>query len=73
MCIRTIGNLTRQFKTNKAHLRYKRLATCEGSFYINTLFTKINICLRIYVWQPVYNIPQVQEVLSNQNVDTFGQ
>ena len=40
-CIRTPGNLTRRFKTNRAYMRYKKLATCEGSFYMDTLFSKI--------------------------------
>ena len=40
-CIRSVGNLTRRFKTDKAHLRYKRVATCEGNFYVDTLFSKV--------------------------------
>ena len=40
-CIRTVGNLTCRFKTNKAHLRNKLLATHEGSFYVDTLFSKV--------------------------------
>ena len=40
-CICTVGNLTRCFKTNKAHLRYKKLAMREGSFYVDTLFSKV--------------------------------
>ena len=40
-CIGTVGNLTCQFKTDKAHLRYKRLAMQEGSFYVDTLFSKV--------------------------------
>ena len=40
-CIRTTGNLMQHFKTDKAHLRYKWLATREGNFYVNMLFTKI--------------------------------
>ena len=43
MCIRTVGNLTHRFKTDKAHLRYKRLATQEGSFYVDTLFSKVKL------------------------------
>ena len=31
-CIHTTGNLPRRFKTDKAHMRYKKLSTCEGSF-----------------------------------------
>ena len=40
-CIRTVGNLSCHFKTDKSHLRYKKLATREGSFYIDTLFSKV--------------------------------
>ena len=40
-CICTIGNLTRRFKMDKAHMRYKKLSTHEGSFYVDTLFTKV--------------------------------
>ena len=40
-CIRTTGNLTRRFKTDKAHMRYKELSTRKGSFYVDTLFTKV--------------------------------
>ena len=40
-CIRELGTLTRRFRTDKAHMRYKRLATREGRFYVDTLFTKV--------------------------------
>ena len=40
-CIQTAGNLTRRFKTDKAHLRYKRLSTRKGSFYVDILFLKV--------------------------------
>ena len=42
-CIRMVGNLTCRFKTDKAHLRYKRLATHEGNFYVDTLFSKVKL------------------------------
>ena len=40
-CIRTVGNLTRRFRTDKAHMRYKKLSTREGMFYVDTLFSKV--------------------------------
>ena len=40
-CICTTGNLTRRFKTDKAHMQYKKLSTCKGSFDVNTLFMKV--------------------------------
>ena len=36
-CIRTTGTLTRRFRTDKAHLRYPRLSTHMGNFYVDTL------------------------------------
>ena len=44
-CIRTPGNLTRRFKTDREHMWYKKLATWEGSFYVDTLFSKVkSVC-----------------------------
>ena len=39
--IRIAGNLTCKFKTDCAHMRYKSLATREGSFYVDTLFSNV--------------------------------
>ena len=40
-CIRTTGQLTRRFRTDKAHMRYRRMATGHGRFYVDTLFSKV--------------------------------
>jgi hypothetical protein len=40
-CVKTTGQLTRRFRTDKAHLRYKRLSTRHGRFYVDTLFSKV--------------------------------
>ena len=40
-CLRTAGVLSRRFRTDKAHMRYKRLATKQGLFYVDTLLSKI--------------------------------
>ena len=40
-CLRTVGNLSRRFRTDRAHSRYKRLSTREGRFYVDTLFSKV--------------------------------
>lgn len=40
-CIRTTGALTRRFRTDKAHMRYKTLTTKQGLFYVDTLFAKV--------------------------------
>lgn len=40
-CLRTIGTLQRRFRTDKAHMRYKRLSTRHGRFYVDTLFSKV--------------------------------
>ena len=55
-CICTAGNLTRRFKTDKAHLRYKRLSTREGSFYVDTLFFKVK-SIRSYTCSNLYTTP----------------
>ena len=39
--IRTTGSLTKRFRTDKAHLRYKQLAKVYGSFYCDYL--KMNV------------------------------
>ena len=54
-CIRTLGNLTRRFKIDRAHMRYKKLATREGSFYTDTLFSKIK-SIRGYTCGNLYTI-----------------
>ncbi len=40
-CLRTTGVLTRRFRTDKAHMRYKRLASKQGTFYVDTLKAKV--------------------------------
>ena len=40
-CLRTTGTLTRRFRTDKAHMRYKRLSTKKGLFYVDTLKAKV--------------------------------
>jgi hypothetical protein len=40
-CIRTVGDLTRRFRTDKAHMRYRRLSTKHGLFYVDTLKSKV--------------------------------
>jgi hypothetical protein len=40
-CLRTAGNITKRFKTDRAHMRYKRLSTKYGQFYVDTLFAKV--------------------------------
>ena len=40
-CVKTVGQLTRRFRTDKAHLRYRRLSTKHGRFYVDTLFSKV--------------------------------
>lgn len=44
-CIRELSTLTRCFQTDMVHMQYKQLATREGRFYVDMLFTKIqSIC-----------------------------
>jgi len=40
-CIRTVGDLTRRFRTDKAHMRFRRLTTKQGQFYVDTLKSKV--------------------------------
>ena len=40
-CIKTAGDLHRRFRTDKAHMRYKRMSTKHGKFYVDTLFSKV--------------------------------
>ena len=40
-CIKTVGDLTRRFRTDKAHMRYRRLSTKHGQFYVDTLHSKV--------------------------------
>jgi hypothetical protein len=40
-CLSTVGTLRRRFRTDKAHMRYKRLTTRHGRFYTDTLFAKV--------------------------------
>ena len=40
-CIRSVGNLTRRFRTDRAHMRYKKLSTRHDLFYVDTLLSKI--------------------------------
>ena len=40
-CIRTLGSLGRRLRTDHAHMRYKRLVTKNGQFYVDTLFSKV--------------------------------
>ena len=40
-CLRTTGKLTRRFRTDKAHMRYRRLSTKKGLFYVDTLKSKV--------------------------------
>lgn len=44
-CIKTTGILTRRFRADRAHLRYKQLATHLGDFYVDTLKSSVkSIC-----------------------------
>lgn len=40
-CIRTTGALTRRFRTDRTHMRYKQLSMKHGKFYVDTLFSKV--------------------------------
>ena len=40
-CVRTVGDLIRRFRTDKAHMRYRRLVTKHGLFYVDTLKSKV--------------------------------
>ena len=40
-CVRTVGDLTRRFRTKKAHMRFRRLTTRHGQFYVDTLKSKV--------------------------------
>ena len=40
-CIRKVGDLTRRFRTDKSHMRYRRLSTRHGRFYVDTLLSKV--------------------------------
>ena len=40
-CVRSVGDITRRFRTEKAHMRYRRLTTRHGLFYVDTLFSKV--------------------------------
>ena len=40
-CVRKVGDLTRRFRTDKAHLRYRQLSTRHGRFYVDTLLSKV--------------------------------
>jgi hypothetical protein len=40
-CVKTVGELTRRFRTDKAHMRYRRLSTKHGLFYVDTLKSKV--------------------------------
>ena len=41
-CLNSIENIRRRFRTDKAHLRYKRLSNSRhGKFYVDTLFSKV--------------------------------
>ena len=41
-CLRTVDTIRRRFRTDLAHLRYKRLSnTRHGKFYVDTLFSKV--------------------------------
>ena len=41
-CIRSLEDIRRRFRTDKAHLRYKRLSESRhGKFYVDTLFSKV--------------------------------
>ena len=40
-CVKTVGDLTRRFRTDKTHMRYRRLSTKHGQFYVDTLHSKV--------------------------------
>ena len=41
-CLRTVDTIRRRFRTDLAHLRYKRLSNSRhGKFYVDTLFSKV--------------------------------
>ena len=41
-CIRSLEDIRRRFRTDRAHLRYKRLSESRhGKFYVDTLFSKV--------------------------------
>ncbi len=40
-CVKTVGELTRRFRTDKVHMRYRRLSTKHGLFYVDTLKSKV--------------------------------
>ena len=40
-CLRTTGLLSRRFRTDRAHMRYKRLVTKQGLFYVDALLSKV--------------------------------
>ena len=40
-CLCTAGNLSRRFRTDRAHMRYKRLSSAQGKFYVDTLKAKV--------------------------------
>ncbi len=52
-CIRTTGALTRRFRTDHAHLRYRQLSTHHGLFYTDYLKSSVT-SLRGYIGGNIY-------------------
>ena len=41
-CLRSLDDIRRRFRTDKAHMRYRRLTNSRhGKFYVDTLFSKV--------------------------------
>ena len=48
-CLRTTSLLTRRFRTDRVHIQYRQLATKQGQFYVDTLFSKVKSLRGIHV------------------------
>lgn len=74
-CLRTTGILTRRFRTDKAHMRYKQLATKHGQFYVDTLFSKVK-SLRGYTCGNLYTnnlgFKKFYPMMSNTQLEAAG-
>ena len=77
-CMKTIGDLTRRFRTDKAHMRYKRLTTKHGKFYVDTLKSKVksirgNTCGNLYTNDLGFRkfFPMITESQTPSTLQTF--
>ena len=77
-CVKTIGDLTRRFRTDKAHMRYKRLTTKHGKFYVDTLKSKVksirgNTCGNLYTNDLGFRkfFPMITESQTPSTLQTF--